>query len=75
MTEQDFLTDEIVLAYINEGRTTMNEPDVNLILALAAIIREVDDWHSLGAAALAEAILKHPLITVQIAGAMQPHHD
>ena len=50
----------------------MTEPDVNLILALAAIIREVDGNHSLGAASLAEAILKHPLITVQIAGAMRP---
>ena len=50
----------------------MIEPDVNLILALAAIIREVDGSHSLGAASLAEAILKHPLITVQIAGAMRP---
>jgi len=50
----------------------MTEPDVDLIIALAAIIREVDGWHSLGAAALAEAILKHPLITVQIAGAMRP---
>jgi len=25
MTEQDFLTDEIVLAYINEGRTTKTD--------------------------------------------------
>jgi len=45
----------------------MTEPDVNLVLALAAIIREVDGWHSLGAAALAEAILSHHLVTdVQI---------
>jgi hypothetical protein len=51
----------------------MIEPDVNLILALAAIIREVDGNHSLGAASLAEAILKHPLISVQIAGAMRPN--
>jgi len=50
----------------------MTEPDVDLIIALAAIIREVDGWHSLGAASLAEAILKHPSITVQIAGAMRP---
>jgi len=53
----------------------MIEPDVNLVLALAAIIREVDGNHSLGAAALAEAILKHPLITVQIAGAMRPQQQ
>lgn len=36
------------------------EPDVDYILTLAAIIREVDGSHSLGAAALAEAILAHP---------------
>lgn len=36
------------------------EPDVDHILQLAAIIREVDGSHSLGAAALAEAILAHP---------------
>ena len=47
----------------------MTEPDVDLILALAAIIREVDGNHSLGAASLAEAILgHHSLISVQIAG-------
>ena len=34
--------------------------DTDAILALAAIIREVDGNHSLGAAALAEAILSHP---------------
>ena len=34
--------------------------DTGAILALAAIIREVDGNHSLGAAALAEAILGHP---------------
>ena len=53
----------------------MTEPDVDLIIALAAIIREVDGWHSLGAASLAEAILKHPSITVQIAGAMRPQQQ
>ena len=36
------------------------EPDVEHIHALAAIIREMDGAHSLGAAALAEAILSHP---------------
>ena len=34
--------------------------DVDDILMLAAIIREVDGAHRLGAAALAEAILSHP---------------
>jgi hypothetical protein len=34
-------------------------PKVGHILKLAEIIREVDGWHSLGAAALAEAILSH----------------
>ncbi len=53
----------------------MNEPDVDLIIALAAIIREVDGNHSLGAASLAEAILEHPSITVQIAGAMRPQQQ
>lgn len=51
----------------------MTKPDVDLILALAAIIREVDGNNSLGAAALAEEILKHPLITDQIAGAILPN--
>lgn len=37
------------------------EPSVDHVLTLAAIIREVDGNHSLGAAALAEAILSHPL--------------
>ncbi len=37
-----------------------HEPDIEHIYALAAIIREVDGAHSLGAAALAEAILSHP---------------
>jgi hypothetical protein len=36
------------------------EPDVDHILRLAAIIREVDGKHDLGAAALAEALLAHP---------------
>jgi hypothetical protein len=36
------------------------DPDVDHILALAAIIRKVDGKHDLGAAALAEAILAHP---------------
>lgn len=36
------------------------EPDTDAVLRLAAIIREVDGSHSLGAAALAEAILSHP---------------
>lgn len=40
----------------------MAEPDVELILTIAAIIREVDGNHSLGASALAEAILSHHLI-------------
>ena len=40
----------------------MAEPDVNLIDALAAIIREVDGNHSLGASALSEAILRHHLV-------------
>ena len=40
----------------------MTEPDVNLIITLAAIIREVDGNHSLGASAFAEAILSHRLI-------------
>jgi hypothetical protein len=37
-------------------------PRAGHILRLAAIIREVDGNNSLGAAALAEAILAHPLI-------------
>jgi hypothetical protein len=37
-----------------------SEPDVDHILRLAAIIREVDGGNRLGAAALAEAILAHP---------------
>jgi hypothetical protein len=37
-----------------------HKPDIEHIDALAAIIREVDGAHSLGAAALAEAILSHP---------------
>ena len=51
----------------------MTEPDVDLILALAAIIRKVDGNNSLGAAALSEAILSDfYVIDVQIAGAMRP---
>ena len=38
----------------------MTEPDVNQILNLGAIIREVNGDNKLGAAALAEAILSHP---------------
>ena len=54
----------------------MTEPDVDLIDALAAIIREVDGNHSLGACALAEAILSHySVVDVQIAGAMHPQED
>ncbi len=37
-----------------------HKPDIEHIDALAAIIREVHGAHSLGAAALAEAILSHP---------------
>ena len=37
-------------------------PKVGHILKLAEIIREVDGSHSLGAAALAEAILDHPSV-------------
>jgi hypothetical protein len=37
----------------------MTEPPVDDILALAAVIRQVDGNHSLGAAALAEEILRH----------------
>ena len=36
--------------------------DVEHVLNLAAIIREVDGHHSLGAASLAEAVLSHPRI-------------
>lgn len=49
----------------------MTDPDPNLVNALAAIIRKVDGNHSLGAAALAEAILSDfSVIDVQIAAAM-----
>jgi len=41
----------------------MAETDVDLIIALSQIIRKVDSNHSLGAAALAEAILSHHLVT------------
>ena len=40
----------------------MTDPDFDLIDNLADIIREVDGNHSLGASALAEAILSHHLI-------------
>lgn len=39
---------------------TEDGPDVEHILQLAAIIRKVDGNNTLGAAALAEAILSHP---------------
>ena len=38
----------------------LNDPGVDHILRLAAIVREVDGKHDLSAAALAEAILAHP---------------
>jgi len=41
----------------------MTEPNVNLVRALVAIIREVDGNHSRGVASLAETILTHPSIT------------
>lgn len=51
---------------------THETPRVGHILRLAEIIREVDGNHSLGAAALAEAILSHPQIgMVQLAPAGQ----
>ena len=54
----------------------MTEPDPNLIDALAQIIRKVDGNHSLGAAALAEAILSDfSVIDVQIVGAMRPQQQ
>jgi len=54
----------------------MTEPDIDLIDGLAAIIREVDGNHSLGASALSEAILSHYLIVdVQIAGSTRPQED
>ena len=53
-----------------------NQPDVHLIDALAAIIREVDGNHSLGASALSEAILSHHLvIDVQIATCIRPQQQ
>ena len=45
-------------ALSQEGADT--EPDVDYILKLAKIIRDVDGNHDKGAAALAEAILSHP---------------
>ena len=54
----------------------MTNPDPDLIDALAAIIRKVDGNHSLGAAALAEAILSDfSVIDVQVVGAMRPQHQ
>ena len=51
----------------------MTNYDIDLVDALAAIIREVDGNHSLGASALSEAILSHCLIVdVQVAGSMRP---
>jgi hypothetical protein len=47
-------------------------PSVGHIIRLAAIIREVDGTHSLGAAALAEAILSHPQIEMVPALAPAP---
>jgi hypothetical protein len=44
------------------------EPDVNGVIGLAAIIREADGNHSLGAGALAEAILRHPRIAEVLPG-------
>lgn len=41
---------------------TQELPKVGHVLRLAEIIREVDGNHSLGASALAEAILSHPQI-------------
>lgn len=50
----------------NEPGTTPAKPDAELVLELAAIIREIDGSSRLlgplGAAALAEAILSHPRI-------------
>jgi len=37
-----------------------NDVDVDAVLTLAALIRKVDGKYSLGAAALAEALLGHP---------------
>ena len=50
----------------------MTDPDVILIDALAAIIRDVRGFNSLGAAALAEAILEHrSTIDIRIEGVEQ----
>ena len=45
MTEQDFLTDEIVLAYINEGRTTMTDqhPPMTRQQQLAALFAQLQE--------------------------------
>ena len=50
-------------------------PDTDSILALAAIIRAVDGNHSLGAAALAEAILSHPGSCWRCAALAQPEAE
>lgn len=42
------------------------EPDTDAVLSLAAIIRRVDGSNSLGAAALAEAILSHPGVAFSV---------
>ena len=49
-----------------------NDPDVDCILRLAEIVREVDGKHDLGAAALAEAILAHPRFSVCLDGPAAP---
>ena len=48
------------------------EPDVDRILSLAAIIREVDGRHDKSAAALAEAILLHPNARAALAAEQEP---
>lgn len=54
----------------------MTNPGPDLIDALSQIIRKVDGNHSLGAAALAEAILSDfSVIDVQIVGAMRPQQQ
>lgn len=54
MTEPTAVTD------LNREKPSREEPDVDSILELAAIIRKVDGNNRLGAAALAEAILSDP---------------
>ena len=48
------------------------EQDTNAVLRLAAVIRQVDSSHSLGAAALAEAILSHPAAREVLAATTPP---